>query len=216
MQYSHIFFDLDGTLIDSKPGIIGSVQHALKSFHISVPSEELLPFIGPPLRDSFAQFFPGDTAKVERAIATYREYYQARGIFENSLYPGVVELLRDLRRQKRTLCLATSKPEPFARQILDHFQISRFFSVVAGAELQGPRNSKADVLRYACVQSQVTNMRVCLMVGDRKYDVAGAHAVGMACAGVLYGYGPRAELEEAGADYLCGGLEDVRGLLLQD
>lgn len=213
---TYIFFDLDGTLTDSKPGIIHSVQHALNFFHIHVPPEQLIPFIGPPLRDSFAPFFDNNEARVALAIQKYREYYTVQGIFENNLYDGMADLLRELQRQGYVLCVATSKPEPFARRILEHFQISGFFSLVAGAELHGPRNSKTDVLRYACAQWGIEDMRSCLMVGDRKYDVQGAHAVGMACAGVLYGYGSREELTEARADYLCETVPDLRHLLLRE
>ena len=214
MTYTHIFFDLDGTLTDSKPGIIRSVEHALNFFHIHVPPEQLIPFIGPPLRDSFAPFFDNDTARVDMAIQKYREYYSAKGIFENSLYGGIADLLHGLQAQGRQLCVATSKPEPFAKRVLEHFRIESFFSFVAGAELHGARNSKTEVLRYACTQLGIEDMKPCLMVGDRKYDVRGAHDVGMACAGVLYGYGPRGELTEARADYLCKTVPDLRRLLL--
>ena len=214
MMYTHVFFDLDGTLTDSKPGIIRSVEYALNFFHIQVPSEQLIPFIGPPLRDSFAPFFDNDTARVDLAIQKYREYYSANGIFENSLYEGIAGLLRWLQSQGRHLCVATSKPEPFAMRVLEHFRIDGFFSFVAGAELHGARNNKTEVLRYACTQLGIEDMRPCLMVGDRKYDVRGAHNVGMACAGVLYGYGPREELTEARADYLCASVDDLGKLLL--
>lgn len=213
---THIFFDLDGTLTDSKPGIIHSVEHALNFFHIHVPSEQLIPFIGPPLRDSFAPFFDNDEGRVTLAVQKYREYYTAKGIFENSLYDGISDLLRELQGQGKHLCVATSKPEPFARQILEHFQVSSYFALVAGAELHGARNSKTDVLRYACKEGGIENPRSCLMVGDRKYDVLGAHAVGMACVGVLYGYGTCEELTEARADYLCATVPDLRRLLLKN
>ncbi|GKG92495.1 phosphoglycolate phosphatase [Desulfovibrionaceae bacterium] len=216
MTYTDIFFDLDGTLTDSKPGIIRSVEHALDFFHIHVPPEQLIPFIGPPLHDSFAPFFDNDTARVDLAIQKYREYYSVKGIFENSLYDGITDLLRGLQALGRRLCVATSKPEPFARRVLEHFRIDGFFSFVAGAELHGPRNNKTEVLRYACTQLGIEDMSPCLMVGDRKYDVRGAHNVGMACAGVLYGYGPREELTEARAEYLCASVDDLEKLLLAD
>lgn len=213
MRHSHIFFDLDGTLIDSKPGIIRSVEHALNFFDIHIPSEKLVPFIGPPLRDSFAQVFPDAPAKVELAIQKYREYYSAKGIFECNLYSGIRELLAALHAEGRSICLATSKPEPFAQRILTHFGIDGLFDFVAGAELHGARNSKTAVLRYACEHFKLKDAAFCLMVGDRKYDVRGAHDLEMACAGVLYGYGTREELTEAGADYICPGVADVRRLL---
>lgn len=210
----YLFFDLDGTVTDSKPGIIRSVQHALTYFGIERADEDLLHFIGPPLRDSFGKLFDGDMAKAELAVQKYREYYAVTGIFENALYAGIADLLADLRAAGRVVSLATSKPEPFAHRILEHFGLAGVFDHVAGAELTGPRNSKTAVLRYACDLCGVADMEPCLMVGDRKYDVLGAHAVGMRCAGVLYGYGSRGELEEAGADSLCGDVLSLRRLLL--
>lgn len=216
MRYSHIFFDLDGTLIDSKPGIIRSVEYALDFFNIRIFPEKLLPFIGPPLRDSFSRFFPDKPAKVEQAIQKYREYYSVKGIFECDLYPGIHQLLADLHAGGRSICLATSKPELFAQQILTHFGIAGFFEFVAGAELHGARNSKTEVLRYACEHFKLKDPACCLMVGDRKYDVQGAHNLGMPCAGVLYGYGTREELTQSGADYICPSVAAVRAVLLEN
>ena len=210
----YLFFDLDGTVTDSKTGIIRSVQHALAHFNVSRADDDLLHFIGPPLRDSFGKIFDGDTAKAELAVQKYREYYSVTGIFENALYDGIGDLLADLSSAGRVLSLATSKPEPFALRILEHFGIAGLFDHVAGAELNGPRNSKSSVLRHACGLCGVEDMHQCLMVGDRKYDVLGAHAVGMPCAGVLYGYGSRHELEEAGAECLCDNVPSLRNLLL--
>ena len=210
----YLFFDLDGTVTDSKTGIIRSVQHALGHFNVSRADDDLLYFIGPPLRDSFGKIFEGDTAMAELAVQKYREYYTVTGIFENALYEGIADLLADLRGAGRVVTLATSKPEPFAVRILEHFGIASLFDHVAGAELTGPRNSKSSVLRHACGLCGVADMQQCLMVGDRKYDVLGAHAVGMPCAGVLYGYGSRRELEEAGAECLCDDVPALRQLLL--
>lgn len=209
----HIFFDLDGTITDSKAGIVRAAQHALQTFRISMTEEELLPFIGPPLQDSFGRIFPHSPEKVELAKQKYREYYAKRGIFECRLYEGIAALLHDLCRAGHSLCLATSKPEVFAHRILEHFSLSDCFFHVAGAELSGPRNSKPDVLRHACALCGAEDMQHCLMVGDRKYDVCGAHELGMDCAAVLYGYGSRRELEEAGAQWLCQTVEDLRRAL---
>lgn len=215
MSFTHIFFDLDGTLTDSAPGIIRSVQYALESFHIHKETAELLYFIGPPLKDSFASFFDNDPELTLAAVAKYREYYSVTGIFENSLYAGIADLLTELCRAGHTLCVATSKPEPFALRVLEHFTIREAFAVIAGAELQGSRNSKTDVLRHACRMAGVDpSQGGCCMVGDRKYDILGAHAVGMPALGVLYGYGGRAELEDAGANYLCATVHELRKMLL--
>lgn len=213
VKFNPIFFDLDGTITDSEQGIIKSVQYALEYFDISVEQEKLIPFIGPPLRDSFAQFFPDDQNKVNEAISKYREYYSERGIFENRLYDGARELLQHLTECGQTLALATSKPEPFAERIVEHFNIASYFACVAGAQLNGPRNNKPAVLQYACQRLGVSPSFDCIMVGDRKYDVLGAHEVGMPCAAVLYGYGPESELIQAGADWICHDMEALQKLL---
>ncbi|CAK7040039.1 MAG: 5'-nucleotidase [Desulfovibrio sp.] len=213
MNFNPVFFDLDGTITDSEVGIINSVQYALKHFGVSMTRESLIPFIGPPLRDSFSKLFPDDQEKVEGVIRKYREYYTDQGIFENRLYDGIFELLHTLAAEGRTLALATSKPEPFALRIVEHFDIAQCFTCVAGAEFNGPRNNKTAVLRYACERLGVTPSASCLMIGDRKYDVAGAHAVGMPCAAVLYGYGSEAELKAAEADWLCPDVPSLQALL---
>lgn len=215
MHWSHVFFDLDGTLTDSAEGILNSVAYALAHFDLSFSRKELLPFIGPPLRHSFAPLLGYDMLQVEVAVSKYREYFSNRGIFENRLYPGITEMLRACTQAGLVLCLATSKPEPFAIRILEHFEISHFFSVIAGAELHGPRNEKVDVLRYAYALAGQPSFDSCLMVGDRKYDVQGAHAVGMSCCAVLFGYGSHEELHEAGAEIICSSTEELQRLLLQ-
>ncbi|OXS28542.1 MAG: phosphoglycolate phosphatase [Desulfovibrio sp. MES5] len=209
MRFNPIFFDLDGTITDSAQGIIRAVQYALEYFNISATEESLIPFIGPPLRDSFAHFFPGDTEKLEQVVAKYREYYVEQGIFQSRLYDGIADLLRQLAENGHTLALATSKPEPFAVRIIEHFNLTRYFACIAGAQFKGERTDKPAVLRYACQTLGVTPSAGCLMVGDRKYDVLGAHEVGMPCAAVLYGYGSEEELKKAGADQIC---PDVKGL----
>ncbi len=213
MSFDPVFFDLDGTITDSETGIINSVQYALEHSGVSMSRESLIPFIGPPLSDSFSRIFPNNPEKVQDVVRKYREYYTDRGIFENRLYDGIHDLLHDLAEEGRVLALATSKPEPFALRIMEHFDIARYFSCVAGAELNGPRNNKSAVLRYACDRLGVAPSTSCLMVGDRKYDVAGAHEVGMPCAAVLYGYGSEKELKEAGADWLFPDVQSLQAFL---
>jgi phosphoglycolate phosphatase len=203
-RWQYVFFDLDGTITASHTGIIRSVQYALRRMGRPVPeAAALMPLIGPPLQESFGRLLGGDPALAQEATRLYREYYTVTGIFENRVYDGVEDLLQALRHAGRTLCLATSKPEPFARRILTHFGLDACFSHVAGAELDGRRTGKTEVLRHAAALCGMDDPAAGLMVGDRKYDVAGAHSVGLACAGVLYGYGSREELQEAGADWLC-------------
>ena len=215
MRINHVFFDLDGTLTDSAEGILNSVVHALAYFNLQLPREALISFIGPPLKDSFAPLLNNDQKMVETAIAKYREYFSRRGIFENRLYPGVAHMLQACSNTGLVLCLATSKPEPFALRILEYFNIRHLFSVAAGAELHGLRSDKAAVLRYAHALAGYPQQSACLMIGDRKHDVEGAHAVGMACCGVLYGYGSQEELTEAGAESICATVEELQEFLLQ-
>lgn len=206
----HIFFDLDGTLTDSAPGILNSLRHAFAGFGLA-PSEAILrSYIGPPLRESFARHF-SSPADVEKAVKLYREYFSERGLFENAVYPGACEMLRRLSSQAR-LYLATSKPEVFALRIMDHFGLSPFFTGIHGAELNGSRHDKADVLRHALASHDVPTTDA-VMVGDRRHDVEGAHIVGLPCVGVAYGYGGRAELEAAGADAVADDMAALEQLL---
>jgi len=214
MRFSHAFFDLDGTLTDSADGILNSVSHALSYFGLSIPREELLHFIGPPLLESFLPLLDHDIHLAHDAVSKYREYFSSTGIYENRVYDGIAEMLRAVSQAGLSLCLATSKPEPFALRIMRHFRLEEFFTVMAGADLHGPRHDKVDVLRHAHTLAGTPPLSRCLMVGDRKHDVEGARAVGMLCCGVLYGYGSKEELELAGADFLARTVAEVQSLLL--
>lgn len=206
----HIFFDLDGTLTDSAPGILNSLRHAFAGFGLA-PSEAVLrSYIGPPLRESFARHF-SSAADVERAVRLYRDYFSERGLFENAVYPGIPDMLRRLSVQAR-LYLATSKPEVFALRIMDYFGLSPFFTGMYGAELNGPRHDKADVLRHALSRHRMASADA-VMAGDRRHDVEGAHAVGLPCVGAAYGYGGRAELEAAGAEAVADDVPALERLL---
>lgn len=214
-RYDVVLFDLDGTLTDPGEGITNSVAYALKKFGIEVPERrELYGFIGPPLSESFARYFGLKGDQITQAIAWYREYYRPYGVHENLLYDGVEEMLKCLHDSGKTILLATSKPEMFARQILEHFELDRYFHYIAGATLDGTRDHKADVIRYALECANVTPGEHIIMVGDRSYDVIGARLCGLDAVGVLSGYGNRRELEEAGARYIVEHIRDV-GLLLE-
>ena len=210
----YFLFDLDGTVADNGEGILKSAQYALDAFGIhNEPEERLRRFVGPPLHESFMELYGFSREQAFAAVEKYRERYRGKGVYENQLYLGMGALLERLSQQA-VVCLATSKPEPFARRILQHFGLDGYFSQVAGAELDGRRTGKTEVLRYAAALCGMTDPATGLMVGDRKYDVAGAHSVGLACAGVLYGYGSREELQEAGADWLCPDPACLRELVL--
>ena len=213
-MYQTILFDLDGTLTDSSLGIINSVCFALEKMNIPVPAREnLLPFIGPPLKESFSKFFHLSEEDSQRAVTFYRQYFSEIGLFENQLYPDVIPVLSDLRASGKELLLATSKPEIFAVQILEHFQIKDFFQVIAGATLDGQRSTKADVIRHALEMAQVRDTSQCLMVGDREHDIEGAKVHLMDVVGVLYGFGSKKELIEAGVTYILDKLADLPSLI---
>lgn len=213
----HIIFDLDGTLTQSHQGIINSARHALASYGIDNPdTTKLYAFIGPPLLDSFRQQFGFSEEKAKGAVARYREYYETKSWCENNVYDGIPAMLSGLRQQGCKLYVATSKVELFAVRILDYFGISQYFDMIAGASFDFARSSKTEVLQYLL---QETGMAGCLsdavMVGDRKYDILGAKAVGLDSIGVLYGYGNRDELEAAGANLIVAtvaGLSDALSL----
>lgn len=199
MKKDFLFFDLDGTLTDSAPGIFRSARYALSHFDITIGDEILKKFVGPPLMESFRKLCGLNAEDSTEAIRLYREYFAVKGMFENNVYDGVFEMLDNLRRAGKILAVATSKPEIYAKQILDHFGLAKYFSFIAGAELDHVHMTKADVLRKAVQGTGLTDMSRGLMIGDRMHDVEGAHALSMETLGVLYGYGSREELMEAGA-----------------
>ena len=210
-SYDTFFFDLDGTLTDSSLGITNSVIYALKKYGIEETDRtKLYPFIGPPLTVSFERYYGFSKEQSIEAVGYYREYYREKGLFENRVYDGLVPVLEELKRRGRTLVVATSKPEPFARKIIEHFGLNSYFDYVAGMEMDGGRGTKEDVIRYALDACKVTDKDKVLMVGDREHDVLGAKGAGIDCLGILYGFGTSEELENAGADYIE---ETVEGIL---
>lgn len=210
-MYQTLLFDLDGTLTDPGVGITNSVAYALEKFGIQTADRTCLyPFIGPPLQDSFETFYHFSSADAKKAVAYYREYYEEKGIYENLLYEGMAELLADLSAAGKTLLVATSKPEPFAVQILEYFDIRNYFTYIAGAQMDGGRSRKCEVIAYALESAGIKDLSAAVMVGDREYDIAGAKQAGIASIGVLFGYGSRQELACAGADYIVSHLDEIR------
>lgn len=214
-QYKYLLFDLDGTITDSESGITRCVEYALNHFGIQVNDlRELSPFIGPPLMDSFKDFYNFTDEQATIAVAKYRERYAVKGILENELYPGIKELLAQVRQNGKTVILATSKPEIFARRILDYFELSSYFSFVAGSGLDDSLHTKTDVINYILEENNITNRDSVVMIGDRKHDIIGAKNTGIDSIGVLYGFGDYKELSEAGADYIAEDIPALRRLLL--
>ena len=202
-NFDVLLFDLDGTLTDSAEGIMNCAEHALNVMGIVEPDRnKLLRFIGPPLVDSFMDFYGLSREDAMKAVAAYRERYPVKGIFENRVYEGIPEALELLKNGGKRLAVATSKPEVFALRILDYFDLAKYFEVVTGAELSGERNAKAEVIAECLKRLGNPDKETVLMIGDRKHDVEGAKLCGIASAGVKFGYAEKNELENAGADYV--------------
>lgn len=199
-EYTDLLFDLDGTLTDPAEGITNSVCYALRELGYGIPAREiLLSFIGPPLLDSFIAYCKCDGNRARELVDTFRIYFKDRGILENEMYEGIPDLLASLKRAGYGVYLATSKPEEFARRVLDRFDLTRYFDGICGSEFDGKRDKKADVIRYLLASQQIDGSRRLLMIGDRKYDVLGAAELGIPTLGVSYGYGSEDELYLAGA-----------------
>ena len=197
-----IFFDLDGTLTDPKLGITSSIQYALQRLDLPVPSQDELTWcIGPPLRSSFVTMLGGE-ARADLAVSLYRERFGDIGLYENKVYPDIEHILAALKQSHGRLFVATSKASVFAERIIDHFRLRDYFERVFGAELDGTRADKADLLAYA-LKNAAVNPKRALMIGDRSHDIIGAKKNDMAAVGVLYGYGSEHELIEAGANHIC-------------
>lgn len=209
----HVLFDLDGTLTDPEAGITRSLAHALDAVGrpVADPSS-LRSLIGPPLVDACTSM--GMTAaEIDVAIAAYRDRYATVGLFENALIDGIDELVRDLRGAGVRLAVATSKPEPFAATILEHFGLREHFDVVAGATLDHRRRHKDEVVLHALEHLGLPDVSTVVMVGDREHDVFGAAEHGIATIGVLWGYGSKDELARAGAAAIVATVDELRDAL---
>lgn len=214
MKQQFVFFDLDGTLTESGPGIVRSVRYALRQFGIDEPDDaKLRRFIGPPLVYSFSTFYGFSDDDAHKAMAAYRDYYGVHGIFDNGVYAGIPELLASLKAAGKTLCVATGKPEKYMYPILERYGLRGYFSCCGGSDEAETRADKAKVIRYVLDSCGALPGDV-IMVGDRHHDIDGAKANGVCSVGVLYGYGSRAELEAAGADYIAARVGDVRDIVL--
>lgn len=215
-MYKTVLFDLDGTLTDPGVGITNAVGYALQKLGRAVPPrEELYRYIGPPLLPGFRRYAGLSEAEARRALGFYREYFAPKGIFENEVYPGIPQLLAALQAAGRQAVLATSKLEPFARRILEHFDLARYFTFVAGSTLEETRTEKHEVIAWALESTHADPART-VMVGDRDYDVRGAAQNGIPCIGVLFGYGSRQELEDAGAAAVAADAAALQALLLAE
>lgn len=225
-EYDIILIDLDGTLTDSRPGVFAAVRYALDRMDLPIPSDTVLnEFIGPPLLDSFEKHCGLTGEDGQRALKEYRVYYTSGGEFENSVYDGVEDMLKALQTAGKKLVVCTSKPEEMAVRIMEHFGLAPYFAYICGASMDETRNDKPAVIRYALercgipVQDETgdygpEDLDRVVLIGDRMYDAEGAAEIGIDCIGVLYGYGSRDELEEAGATHIAQTPADVAGIIM--
>lgn len=213
MRWHHILFDLDGTITDSAPGITNSILYARKKWGLPCgPNEEYYKFIGPPMPQSYEEFWGFSHEDAVRFLEDYREYFSVKGLFENSVYPGMIELFEALKAAGAKLYIATTKPTGFSEQIAERFGFGQYFELVSGSDLKNT-NTKAAVIEFARKTCGI-DMTSAVMIGDRAHDVEGAHAHGIPCVGVTWGFGGRRELESAGADAIVNSAGELMALLL--
>ncbi len=212
-KYEHILFDLDGTLTDPERGITRSVQYALEKFGIHAELSELRKFIGPPLYDSFMEYYGFSREQSVEAVKYYRELYSGGGaMYDCKVFDGIPELLSKLRDSGRDLIVATSKPFVMAEKILEKFELSQYFDHVFGCELDGRRTKKEEVIEYA-LENHPIDLEKSIMVGDRLHDIDGAHLNRLPAVGVLWGYGSVEEFNEHHADFIVRDVNELEKLL---
>lgn len=215
-MYQTILFDLDGTLTDPGMGITNSVMYALEKLGYEIPPRQALyKFIGPPLHDSFQDFYGMNTQQTDEAVRLFREYFARQGIRENALYPRIPEMLERLGGAGKHLVLATSKPEQWAKMVMEQFGLDRYVRDIAGATMTRERNKKGQVIAYA-LEAFGVDPATAVMVGDREHDILGGRENGLPGIGVTYGYGSREELEQAGAVGIAGAPDELAQLLLEE
>lgn len=202
-MYDIVLFDLDGTLTKSEIGIVNAVTYALSKFDVIADNkEELKKFIGPPLTMSFIKYFDFTEEKAKEAVVYCQEYMKDKGIYEAPLYGGIEEMLKKLKQKEKRLFIATSKPEVFATQIIKYLNIENFFDGIVGANLDGTRTDKAEIIASLIDNYAIFDKSKVVMVGDREHDIYGAKRTDIDSVGVLYGYGDMKELVSAGATYI--------------
>lgn len=213
-KYRYIIFDLDGTISDPKEGLINSIVYSCKKFGINdYNPEEFTSFIGPPLHISYKSRFNLSDAEAEKIVKYYREYYSDKGKFENSLYSGIPEFLEYLKSKNYILAVATSKPTVFSKEILEHFCLADYFDVVIGSNLDNTMSEKSEIIAEVIKKLNLEAPNKCIMIGDRKFDIIGAHQNGIKCISMLYGYGSMQEFKAHNADYIFETLEEIKQIL---
>lgn len=214
--YDAVLFDLDGTIIDSKEGVTNCIKYALEKYNIPVVSEEKLNyFMGPPLYVSFKEMYGVEGELCDKLVAAHRERYSSKGVYENKVYDGIVELIKELRKNDLKVAVASAKPTVFVKEILKYLEIEDLFDSVIGNELVANVSDKTDLINKAIGELEITDKKRCAMVGDRHFDINGANKAGVTSIGVTYGFGSEEELKEAKADFLAHDTTELLKLLLK-
>lgn len=209
-----VLFDLDGTVIDSSLGITRCVRYSMEKMGMKpLEVEELTCFIGPPLKEMFIESFHLEEEQAKQMVCYYRERYQTKGVYENTVYNKIPEVLKELKKRNYQVALATSKPELFAKKILQFLELDGYFDFIGGSTLGEERNTKAKVIAYVMEKMKIACKNRIVIIGDRKHDILGAKEMGIASIGVLYGFGSKEELENAGADLILEKIENLMDYL---
>ncbi len=210
----NILFDLDGTIIEPQEGIINSVLYALNKLGIEEKSTaKLKGFIGPPLIDSFTDRYSLTETEANEAVNHYREFFSKKGIYQNTLYNGIIDLIQELSNKGFRLFVATSKPTVFAKRIIAHFQLGHFFEDIVGSNLDNTRKDKTEIIQYLIQSFNLTSSET-IMVGDRKFDIIGAKNNSVLSIGVTYGHGSNKELQDSNADLIACSCLELQTLIL--
>lgn len=215
-MYQTLFFDLDGTLIDPKISITESVQYALQQFNIKAETDELIPFIGPPLNKSFQKYYGFDEDTSMQAVLHFREYLSKVGINNITIYEGIIELLDKLKMQKKTLVVVTSKSTKGAKEVLEHVKLSRYFDIIMGTKPDLSNADKPVLIKEALFLFQEKPKESFVMIGDREFDIFGAQANGIDSIAVGYGYGSEEELRNSNPTHIANTIKELEKLLLNN
>lgn len=213
MKQKHILFDLDGTIVRSDLGITKGVQKSLEHFGIYEELDDLKKFVGPPMVESYTNFYGFSLEQYKEALDIFHDYYRTVGIFECELYDGIEEMLNSLSKEYK-LYVATSKPEREAKRVIEHFGLDKYFTFVGGSDgdFNTKRDTKTAVIEYVLETNKIMDRGFAIMVGDKSHDIVGAGNAGLKSIGVLYGYGGLEEFE--GANYIVKNVEDLRDMFL--
>ncbi|MBE6856042.1 MAG: HAD family hydrolase [Ruminococcus sp.] len=212
-SFDTILFDLDGTLTDSAPGIIECFRFTLAHMEFPEP-DNIMQILGPPLQNSFSELCGMDSAQTDEAVKFFRRHYSEKYLFVNSVYEGVPQMLEELKSHGIKLLVATCKAESYALRILEKFGLSPYFDFAGGADINGSRSTKSQVIEYVLENARVSGNSRILMVGDRMHDIEGAHSCGIPCMAVAWGYGNKTEFTEYNADFIAENPKDLLNLII--